>query len=159
MASNHSNKQIAVAIIVVVAITFFTIYYTVPNVFGHKFITGEITPIFKDDKMHAINFTAINNYFTPVALSYPGADIVIDVFNNSGKKVHRLTFLSDSLHDDEEGYAHLARLAPGNTTFTLDFTESSQYLRNYTNPILEYGQYTLIGNAFGIGFEDDKDPI
>lgn len=121
----------------------------IPYVFGFKLVDGHVTPIYTGNIMTGLKFVVINDYFLPVALSYNGADIVVDIFDKYGKKVHRASFLKDALHDDEEGYKHLARLQPGPKEFYLYFNESSQYYRNNTMPSLEPKEYIMKVNAFG----------
>ncbi len=149
MSITHTYRQTGILACILCSVVLLAVFYAIPYVFGFKFIDGDITPIYTGEKMTGIKFVAINDYFLPVSLSYNGADVVVDIFDKYGNKVHRASFLKDALHDDEEGYKHMARLPAGSNSFYLYFNESSQYYRNNSMPSLEPKEYTMIVNAFG----------
>ena len=145
--SSHRRKSIAIAI---PSLVLLTIFYLIPNVFGSVFISSEVSPIFENDELLGVDLTVHNSYFLPVVLAYDGADVIIQIFDDTGSEVYKANYVSEYLHDDEEGYKHVARLSPGSNEFELPFVESSQYYRSSELPILPYGQYQIEGSVFGI---------
>lgn len=145
--SIHRKKSIAIAI---PSLVLLTIFYLIPNVFGFVFISSEVSPIFQNDELFGVNLIAHNSYFLPVVLAYDGADVVIQIFDDTGSKVYTANFVSEYLHDEEEGYKHVAQLSSGANEFELPFIESSQYYRTSELPVMPYGEYKIEGSAFGI---------
>ncbi len=144
---NQRKKAIAFAI---PTLALLTIFYLIPNVFGYVFISNEVSPIFQNDEFIAVDLTVHNSYFLPIVLYYDGPDVVIQIFDETGSEVYKTSYVSENLHDDEEGYKHIARLSPGPNNFELPFVESSQYYRSSELPTLPYGQYKIEGSAFGV---------
>ncbi len=138
------------AIIAIPAFAVFTIFYLLPNAFGYLFISNETSPIFLDNELVGIKLKTHNSYFMPITVGYDGADLDVDIFDRTGAKVYAANFVDEYLHDDEEGYKHVARIHPGTQVFNLRLTESSQYFRTSELPILGYGKYEIVGKAFGI---------
>jgi len=144
---DQRKKSIAIAI---PSLMLLTIFYLIPNVFGYVFISNEVSPIFQNDELFGIDLTVHNSYFLPIVLAYDGADVVIQIFDETGSLVYNANYVSEYLHDDEEGYKHIARLSPGPNNFELPFVESSQYYRSSELPTLPYGHYQIEGSAFGV---------
>jgi hypothetical protein len=152
-------------------------FYIIPNAFGQLFVSNNVAPIIYCDEVIGVLLTSHNSYFIPVTLSYDGADLEIDILNKTtGALIHEASFLSEDLHDEEEGLHHVARIQTGTTKFLLSFTESSQYYSSggklpslpYRNTQLsepekkpdedrsDNTEYYLKGTAFGLDV-DSKD--
>jgi len=144
---NQRKKAIAIAI---PTLALLTIFYLIPNVFGYVFISNEVSPIFQNDEFLGVDLTVHNSYFLPIVLYYDGPDVIIQIFDETGSEVYKTSYVSENLHDDEEGYKHIARLSPGPNNFELPFVKSSKYYRSSELPILPYGQYQIEGEAFGV---------
>jgi len=144
---NQRKKTIAIAI---PSLMLLTIFYLIPNVFGFVFISNDVSPIFQNEELSAIDLTVHNSYFLPVVLSYDGPDVIIHIFDETGSEVYKATYVTEYLHDDEEGYKFVVRFSPGSNNFELPFVESSQYYRSSELPILAYGKYQIEGSAFGV---------
>lgn len=137
------------------------------------------SPLIYCDEVIGVLLTSYNSYFIPVTLSYNGADVEIDILNRTtGTLIHEVSFLSEDLHDEEEGLHHVVRIQTGTTKFLLSFTESSQYYSSGGKlPSLPYrntqvsepekkpdqdrsdkAQYYLKGTAFGLDVDStDQD--
>ena len=144
---NQRKKAIAIAI---PTLALLTIFYLIPNVFGYVFISNEVSPIFQNDELSAIEIMVHNSYFLPVVLSYDGPDVIIKIFDETGSEVYKASYVTEYLHDDEEGYRFVVRFSPGSNNFELPFVESSQYYRSSELPTLPYGHYQIEGSAFGV---------
>jgi hypothetical protein len=96
----------------------------------------------------------------PVVLSYPGADAIVDLYAINGSKVHTASFLSEKIHDDEEGFMHLSEVEPGVSTLNLTLYESTQYYKTSSIPNLqENDTYRVSANLFGLYAKPAYDPI
>ena len=149
MTTLRKYKQTIVITSIISISVLFTIFYMIPFVISINMLDGTVFPIYEGGKMVGIKFVSTNLYFLPIVLNYNGADVVVDIYDKDGDRLHRANFLSVSLHDDEEGYKHIARLPVGDKVFQLNFNESSQYYRNNTIPSLPAKEYILMANAFG----------
>jgi hypothetical protein len=141
--SARKTKSIKRLIWVALAISLFlllVIFYVIPNTFGQLFVSNAVAPVIYCDQVMGVLLTSHNSYFIPVTLSYKGADAEIDVLNSTtGTLIYEANFLSEELHDEEEGVRHVAQIQTGTTKFLLSFTESSQYYSSGGKlPVLPY---------------------
>src|SRR5213080_4400993 len=119
MLIKSKTIKITITIIAISALTLFATFYLIPNIFGYVFLSGEVLPVTVCNELVGIRLIVDNSYFMPIILTYPGADLVVDIFDEHGSKVYRASFLSESLHDEEEGYTHVAKLSSGVSPFVL----------------------------------------
>lgn len=94
--------------------------------------------------------TMHNTYFVPVVLHYEGADVVVHLVDKSNSKAYKASYSSEMFHDDEEGPVHLAVIQPGTTKMNVTLTNSSEYYKTLSLPVLEHGNYYSTARAFGV---------
>ena len=153
------NKKVLLSVVICSLCVALLIFYVLPNIFGSSFIDIRMSQSIYCNKLHGFAFEIRNSYFVPVVLSYPGADVVVHIFANNGSKIHTATFLSDKLHDDEEGFTHISQLAPGVSNLNLSLYESTQFYKTSTIPnIQENVIYRISATIFGINAKPVYDP-
>lgn len=158
---SRSTVNITIGVSVGILLTIsLVILYVVPNLIGGDFLSMYIAPAVSCSEMSGVLLVIDNSYFMPVVMSYDGPDLSVDVFGRDGALVHHASFLSEELHDEEEGLHHVARIPPGMHKFVLKFDESLQFFTSggklprlhidAVNPNGADDSYALTGKAFGI---------
>jgi hypothetical protein len=150
-----SSKYVRLVIVMAV-IAFVVIFYVVPNTLGKYLVSNTIAAGISCNQLQGVVLTVRNSYFLAVVLSYDGPDLLVDIRDKDGVKVHRASFLSEELHDEEEGRHHVALIEGGEQTFVLPFSESTQYYETAQLPRLPSDNYHLSGQAFGLDVDSDK---
>jgi hypothetical protein len=154
------NKKILLSTVICSLIVALIIFYILPNVFASSFIDIRVSQLVNCNKLHGFVFEIHNSYFMPVVLSYPGADAIVDLYAINGSKTHTATFLSEKIHDDEEGFMHLSKVEPGVSILNLSLYESTQYYKTSSIPNLqENDTYRVSANLFGLYAKPAYDPI
>ncbi len=135
--------------------------YVIPNTAGAQFLDISVVPAVSCDRMSGVMMSISNSYLLPLVMSYDGPDLGLDITRASdGVKIHHASFLSEELHDEEEGIHHLARIPPGKYKFLLNFEDSLQFFNSggklpeityaSTDPEALRQTYVLSGTAFGL---------
>ena len=153
------KRGLRLPLLIVIAFTLglFTIFYLLPNVIGQSFIDIKLSNLFVCNKLIGFMLVIHNSYFRPVVLTYAGADVTVDLLDKNNLKIFGASFLSEKLHDEEEGFMHVVQLPSGTTTFILNLNESTQYYKNPRLPSFfeadDSRSYRVAGNAFGINIK------
>ncbi len=105
------------------------------------------------DKLVGFVLEIKNSYFLPVTLSYTGADLIVDILDHKGFKLHKATFVDEKLHDDEEGNVHVSRFPSGVSKLSVSMNESSQYYQTLVLPDLINRNYNFYAKAFGLAVQ------